>query len=103
MRQVIGALLIVSAILLGLYAGVWWAFIGGLVQFIEAIRGEKVVATQVAYGAARVVFSGLIGWVVIIGLGLPGLALLSPTYTGRGKGESADECGQAAEVQRRRP
>lgn len=48
----------------GLWAGVWWAFIGGIVDVISAIRAPELSAMAVAVGVAKVLFSGVIGWVV---------------------------------------
>ncbi len=75
MKQVIGMVLIVAGIALGAYMGIWWAFIGGIVDVIQAIRAEHLEAMDVAIGVAKVIFAGLIGWISCALLVFPGLAL----------------------------
>lgn len=75
MRTFFGVVMIVAGIVLGLYAGLWWAFIGGIVQVIEQIRSPELSAISVALGIARVFFAGFIGWVSAAILVLPGVAL----------------------------
>jgi len=65
-----------AGVALGLYAGLWWAFIGGIVDVIQAIRAPELVAMDVAIGIAKFLFSGVIGSVVGIVAVLPGYALL---------------------------
>ncbi len=47
-------------------------FIGGIIQVVEVIRAEQLIALDLALGIARIVFAGLIGWIcgfVISGIG----------------------------------
>jgi len=76
MKNVIGMALILAGIVCGLYAGVWWAFIGGIINVIEAVRAEELIASHVAIGVAKVVFAGVIGWASAVCLALPGVVLL---------------------------
>lgn len=76
MRAIIGFVLMAAGVVLGLYAGIWWAFIGGIVQVIGEIRAEHLDAMNVAMGVARVVFTGLIGYLSAAILFLPGLVLV---------------------------
>lgn len=76
MKTVTGGLLVIAGIACGLYAGLWWAFIGGIVNMIEAIRAEELVAMDVAIGVVKVMFAGLIGYLSAAVLVLPGLAVL---------------------------
>jgi hypothetical protein len=71
-----GLLMIVTGIALGLYAGLWWAFIGGIVQVIEAVKATPVDALAVGVGSARVVFAAFIGGVSAMVLVAPGAAIL---------------------------
>lgn len=50
----------------GLYLGVWWAFIGGIVDVVCAIRSEDLDAYMLATGIAKVVFCQVIGFVAAI-------------------------------------
>jgi hypothetical protein len=62
MKDVIGVIIIVLGIILGLYVGVWFCLIGGIVQTIEAVRANPISSMDVAIGIARIFFSGLAGW-----------------------------------------
>ena len=78
LRAIIAVILFVAAIGGGLWAGVWWAFIGGIVQVVNACQVHPVNAMNIACGVARVVFCGLIGWVTF-GVGL----LLARIFAGK--------------------
>ena len=70
-KIILGILGILLSIGLGIYIGVWYMFIGGIVQVIEQIRAEDLVALEVAIGVAKVVFAGFVGWMtVLIGLSI---------------------------------
>ena len=76
MSKVIGVLCIVVGIVLGLYCGLWWAFIGGIIQIIEQVRAEHLEAMVVAFGICKIIFAGIIGWAAaFVGI-IPGMALL---------------------------
>lgn len=81
MKNVIGIALILVGIVCGVYAGVWWAFIGGIINVIEAIRADELVASDVAIGVGKVVFSTLIGWASAVVFALPGAAMLQSKKT----------------------
>lgn len=72
MKFWIGLTLIIVGIVAGLYFGVWWAFIGGIVQVIEQIRAPELSAMVIAVGIAKIVFAGLIGWLSAIVFIIPG-------------------------------
>lgn len=76
MKGFIGLLLIVAGVAFGLYAGVWWAFIGGIVQIIEQVRAPELSAMSVAIGVAKVFFAGGIGAVAAFVCIIPGAAML---------------------------
>ena len=76
MKLILGLILMVGGVALGLWAGIWWAFVGGIVNVIEAIRAPELVAMSVAVGVAKVVCSGLIGWLAAAISLLPGYALV---------------------------
>ena len=60
--KIAGVLLMVAGVALGLYIGVWWAFIGGIVDVVNAVKAPEVAAFAVALGVAKIVFAGAIGW-----------------------------------------
>ena len=62
MKDITGWLLIVIGVIAGLWVGVWWGFIGGIIQTVEAFRGTPIEASDVAFGIARIVFASLAGW-----------------------------------------
>tara|TARA_R110000868_G_scaffold264627_1_gene523264 strand:+ start:283 stop:519 length:237 start_codon:yes stop_codon:yes gene_type:complete len=72
MKSILGIVLILTGILLGLYFGVWWAFIGGIVQVISEIRAPELNALDVALGILRTMSSSLIGGIVFLLFGLTG-------------------------------
>ena len=74
--KVLGLILILAGIAAGLYCGIWWAFIGGIVAVIEQIRAPHLDALAVAIGVARIFFAGFIGWCSAMLLILPGMAML---------------------------
>jgi hypothetical protein len=74
--KVIGLLLVLAGFAFGLYAGVWWAFIGGIVDIINEVRAHELSALNVAIGVAKIFFAGLIGWFAAMLLIVPGLAFL---------------------------
>jgi hypothetical protein len=76
MKAIVGLVLVVCGIALGLYAGVWWAFIGGIVDVITEIRAPELSALGIAIGVAKVLFAGLIGWLSALVLILPGVAFI---------------------------
>ena len=63
MKEIIGFLMVLAGLAIGLYVGVWLCFVGGIVNVIEAIRAPELSAASVAIGIAKVVFSGVIGWI----------------------------------------
>lgn len=74
--KILGAAMVFLGVAVGVYIGLWWAFIGGIVDVINAIRAPEVVAINVAIGVVKVMFAGAIGVVSGIIAILPGLALL---------------------------
>lgn len=62
MRQLFGCLLVLTGIAIGLYIGIWWGFIGGIVAVAEALKATEVVPYDVAYGVARIFFCQFLGF-----------------------------------------
>ena len=76
MKAILGVLMIIAGVAFGVYAGLWWAFIGGIVDVISAIRAPELVAMNIAIGVAKVMFAGVIGGVCGLVAVAPGYALL---------------------------
>ena len=76
MKQALGVLLIIAGIALGLYAGLWWAFIGGIIQVVDAVKATPVEGMDLALGIVRIVFAGAIGGITAFVAVLPGWAML---------------------------
>lgn len=72
MNFIIGLLMILTGAALGVYLGIWWAFIGGIIDVIRGATATNVDAMMVALGVAKVFFSGLIGWCSAAVLIIPG-------------------------------
>lgn len=77
MKTGLGILLILSGIVFGLYAGLWWAFIGGIIQIIDAAKATPTPPMDVALGIVRIVFAGFIGAVSGMLLVIPGAAMVT--------------------------
>jgi hypothetical protein len=75
MREIVGILMIVAGFAFGMYAGIWWAFIGGIVDVITEVRAVHLDAMNVAIGIAKILFAGAIGWVAAMVLIVPGLVM----------------------------
>jgi len=73
--KAIGGILVFVGIIVGLYVGVWWAFIGGIIQIINAVKATPVEAMPVAIGIAKIVFSGTLGFIAGAVLCIPGMFL----------------------------
>lgn len=76
MKQLLGVALILVGVIAGMYAGIWWAFIGGIVDCVEAVRAKELVTSDLATGVAKVMFAGLIGWCSAVLFVLPGFFLV---------------------------
>ena len=77
MKQLLGSLLIFSGFFVALYFGLWWAFIGGIIEVTQQIRAPHLDAVALGLGIARILFASLIGWVSGLAFILPGLAILA--------------------------
>ena len=74
-KKTTGILLMVAGVGFGVYAGLVWAFIGGIIDVIQAVKAVEVEAMAVAIGVAKIVFAGLIGAVSAFALAVPGFTL----------------------------
>lgn len=75
-RTAIGIVMVLVGVAFGLWAGAWWAFIGGILDVIREIRAPELEAMNVAMGLAKVIFAALIGVVAAAFAVIPGCALI---------------------------
>lgn len=75
-RNFVGIILMVAGVALAVYAGLWWAFIGGIIQAVEAVKATPIDAMDLALGIARIVFAGFIGVMTAVVAVFPGYAML---------------------------
>lgn len=66
--KVLGVLLCIAGVVGGLYMGVWYGLIGGVIATVEACKATPIESTGVAFGVARVLFAGVFGWLTAFGL-----------------------------------
>ena len=76
-KLILGALLFLFGIFAGLYVGLWWAFIGGIIQVIQGVVASPLDAVNIAYGIVKVMFAGVLGYLSAIACILPSLVLIS--------------------------
>jgi len=75
-KLILGSAMALLGVALGLYVGIWWGFIGGIVDVIAAIRAPELVSMNVATGVAKIMFSGFLGWASALFLIIPGAAIV---------------------------
>lgn len=77
MKKVAGVLLLLLAVVVGLYVGVWYCFIGGIVGGIHVLFVGPFNAYALAWDILRVLSASFVGWLSAAIIGLPGYALLT--------------------------
>ena len=83
-KNIIGCLIIIGGIILGIYLGIWWCFIGGIVELINAAKATPVDAVEIAYGIAKILFATAIMWITIaFSVFIGALFLNKPSYRSR--------------------
>jgi len=80
MKAIIGVVLVLCGVAFGIWAGLWWAFIGGIVGIIEAVQATPIDAMGIAIGIAKVVFAAAIGWISALLLIVPGVSMLKGRF-----------------------
>jgi hypothetical protein len=77
MKKIFGLLLVLAGIVVGVYVGVYLCFVVGIINIIEAIRADVLVAKDVAWAVARIMCAGLLGGLSAIIFIIPGMGFLS--------------------------
>lgn len=62
--KVFAFILIIVGILLGLYVGLWLGFVGGIVDFVEAVQGDPVSSWAVAMACVKFFLLPTAGWLI---------------------------------------
>lgn len=73
MKILIGLVLVIVGIACGIYFGLWWALIGGIIPLINDCRVATIVPMDIALDVVRILFAGAIGWLTAmfpIGIGI---------------------------------
>jgi hypothetical protein len=77
MKGIIGIILIVLGIILGIYVGVWFCFIGGIIQVLDAIKITPIPSMPIAIGIFRIIGAGFCGFFSAIALIIPGITMIA--------------------------
>lgn len=67
-----GILLMVLGVVFGVWAGVGWAFIGGIVQIVHSVQASPIDGLGIALGFLRWTAAGFIGAVTFYVFFVPG-------------------------------
>jgi hypothetical protein len=76
-RFVVGAVLLTLGLVVGLWAGLWWAFIGGIVQTIDAAKSMPTDQLGIAYGVVRIMCAPVVGWGAAMLFLVPGYLMVN--------------------------
>ena len=76
MKKLIGLILVLAGVCFGVWAGLWWAFIGGIIDIVNAFKATDISGADVATGLAKVIFASTIGFVAAFLIAAHGLKLL---------------------------
>lgn len=76
MKAVLGLILMVAGLAFGIWAGLLWAFVGGIIDIVHAVQASPAEAGTLAWGIVKIIFSSFIGVIATMVAVLPGYALL---------------------------
>ena len=77
MKPLIGLLMIIAGIVLGIYVGGYLMLFKGVLQIIEQIQAEQLIAAKVAWGVVKILFAGAVGSACAYVLIIPGRVLIN--------------------------
>ena len=66
MKNVLGVIIFGCGILLSLYLGIWLCFVGGIIQFVEAVKMDPVSSFGIAVGILKVMAAGFVGSITFV-------------------------------------
>lgn len=76
MRTLLGVALILAGLVAGFYFGFWWAFVGGIVQIIEQVKGPETESLVVGFNLLKILLAGFIGYISAAILIIPGISMM---------------------------
>lgn len=59
---IFGVLVCLGGIALGIYLGIWVCLVGGIVDIVTGATATPILAKTIAWGVAKFIFSGIVGW-----------------------------------------
>jgi hypothetical protein len=60
--QFIAVLICFGSVLFGAYMGLWWSFVGGIIDIIKQIRADEIDGYIVGLAVLKVLFFQLVGF-----------------------------------------
>lgn len=81
-KSYIGNALIIIGVAVGLYCGIWWAFVGGIIVVAEELRSVELDWINMALGIARIIFAGGIGYASAFCFIIPGWLMVDDVRGG---------------------
>lgn len=81
MRKAVALIIILAGVALGVYAGLWLFFIGGIVDAVQAIKSPLLDVTGLSVGILKVIFSGVVYAMISLPIIYYGLTI----FDGNGK------------------
>lgn len=81
MKRLVGGFLIALGIILGLYVGVWFCFVGGIIGLVDVVNklidGNGLDGALIAWSIVKIMFAGLSGYLAAIIFILPSIKLFN--------------------------
>ena len=74
---IMGFACIIAGIATGIYFGLWWAFIGGIIDIINAVTPTPISTMGIAFGVLKMVLASAIGWVCVAIFWVVGMSFLN--------------------------
>lgn len=66
MKAIIGIIICIASVFVGIYLGAWVCFVGGIVQFLEAVKSDPINTVGIAVGILRFFSASLVGWISLV-------------------------------------
>jgi hypothetical protein len=61
LKTLIGLALILAGVLGGIYVGLIWLFIGGIIQIVTELKSDDIQALSIAWGIAKIILASPVG------------------------------------------
>jgi len=78
MKKLFGIVLVILGVVTSVYIGLFFMFLGGIVQIVEALEAPRLITMTLAVGVARVAFAGVAWGASAVVLILPGYYFIRP-------------------------